>query len=148
MAAKEKGTDKQADTGVPATPAAPWAPTVATVANGTASAEVSSEVPAAEAPKDPEATVDVMDGSPEGMNPPTEIVDTGVAVAEPKDEIRAVVGEVIDMVTVTVPKAFNLRLDHFREFKFKAGVQEMERVVAEHWYSKANGVTIYESKKK
>lgn len=46
-------------------------------------------------------------------------------------------------VTVTVPKAFTLRLDHQREIKVAAGVQQMEVTNANHWYSKANGVTIY-----
>jgi hypothetical protein len=58
-----------------------------------------------------------------------------------------VVGELVDMVTATVPKAFTLRLDHFREINFKAGVQEMERSHAEHWYSKANGVMVYKPRK-
>ena len=72
---------------------------------------------------------------------------TGDVVSEPVLEVAPVetpvAGELVDMVTATVPKAFILRLDHFREIQFKAGVQEMERAHADHWYSKANGVTIY-----
>ena len=46
-------------------------------------------------------------------------------------------------VTVTVPKAFNLRLDTGEIVQIKEGIQEMDRVLAEHWYSVANGVQIY-----
>lgn len=59
------------------------------------------------------------------------------------EKVEAVVAEAVDTVTVTVPKAFKLMLDHFHVKEFKAGVQEMERAHAEHWYSKANGVVIY-----
>jgi hypothetical protein len=45
--------------------------------------------------------------------------------------------------TVTVPKAYNLLLDNGRTLRIKEGVQELEPEVAEHWYSKANGVVIY-----
>lgn len=48
-----------------------------------------------------------------------------------------------ETVTVTVPKDFKLRLDDHVEKKYSAGVQEMPLAHAEHWYSKANGVTIY-----
>ncbi len=137
MAAKDKGTDKQADNTAPATPAAPWAPVVATVKNDAPSSEKATESSVSEAPK-----------NPEGITPPEAAVDTKVAVAKAEDKVREVSGEVVEMVTVTVPHDYNLRLDHFREFKFKAGVQEMEREVAEHWYSKANGVTVYEPSKK
>lgn len=58
-----------------------------------------------------------------------------------------VADELVDTVTATVPKAFILRLDHFREIAFKAGVQEMERAHAEHWYSLANGVQVYKPAK-
>ena len=57
-----------------------------------------------------------------------------------------VASELVDTVTVTVPKAFNLRLDNHRVIAFPAGVQEMERQHAEHWYSKAWGVVIYKAK--
>jgi len=51
-----------------------------------------------------------------------------------------------DTVTVTVPKAFKLRLDHNTELKFEAGIQEMDPKVAEHWFAKANGVEVYQPK--
>lgn len=68
-------------------------------------------------------------------------------VEEVKEEpIEEVVGELVDMVTVTVPKDYILRPEHHTELKFKAGVQQMERKLAEHWYSVANGVEIYDPK--
>jgi len=63
------------------------------------------------------------------------------------DKVEKIEAEVVEMVTVTVPKAFKLRIDAFRELVVKAGVQEMERLHAEHWYSVANGVTVYDPKK-
>ena len=63
------------------------------------------------------------------------------------DKVEKIEAELVDMVTVTVPKAFKLRIDSFRELVIKAGVQEMERLHAEHWYSVANGVTVYDPKK-
>ena len=48
-----------------------------------------------------------------------------------------------ETVTVTVPKAYILRNDTHAEVHIKAGVQEMSLVDASHWYSVANGVTIY-----
>jgi hypothetical protein len=48
-----------------------------------------------------------------------------------------------DAVTVTVPKAFNLRIAQDTVLSFKAGVQQMKREYADHWYSKAWGVQIY-----
>jgi len=49
-----------------------------------------------------------------------------------------------DEVTVTVPKAFKLRISAELLVEYRAGVQQMPRVHAEHWYSKANGVSIYD----
>lgn len=46
-------------------------------------------------------------------------------------------------VTVTVAKAFKLRIDHHSIFDYQPGVQEMPLSHADHWYSKANGVKIY-----
>ena len=48
-----------------------------------------------------------------------------------------------EFITVTVPKAFNLRISLDEEIKVSAGVQSMSRERAEHWYSKANGVKIF-----
>lgn len=116
--AKKDNADKQA---------APWAP----------STTDASEVVDSENENSSENSDTILEseiGVEEEFAPSTELVTKPESVA----------GEVVDMVTVTVPKAFKLRIDHFREFDFKAGVQEMERSVAEHWYSKANGITIYE----
>lgn len=81
------------------------------------------------------------------VSAPPEALSTNVEpetiITKIEEEIREVVGEVVEMVTVTVPKAFKLRIDNFRELNIKAGVQEMEAELANHWYSKANGVEIY-----
>lgn len=46
-------------------------------------------------------------------------------------------------VTVTVPRGFQLRVDDHTVVPVKPGVQEMLEEHATHWYSVANGVTIY-----
>ena len=58
-------------------------------------------------------------------------------------EVKEAAAEVKDMVTVVVPKDFKLMVDHNTTHLFKAGVQEMERWIAEHWYAVANGVKVY-----
>jgi len=47
-------------------------------------------------------------------------------------------------VTVIVPRAYNLRLDTGEILAIREGIQEMEKPIAEHWYSKDNGVKIYQ----
>lgn len=47
------------------------------------------------------------------------------------------------MVIVSVPKAFELTRDGHVSKKYAAGTQEMPRLDAEHWFSKAQGVTIF-----
>lgn len=47
------------------------------------------------------------------------------------------------MITVTVPRGFQLRVDDHTVLPVKAGVQEMLEEHALHWYSVANGVTVY-----
>ena len=51
--------------------------------------------------------------------------------------------EAAKTVTVTAPKAFQLRLDNHNVKHVKAGIQEMLEEHANHWYSKAHGVEIY-----
>ncbi len=83
-----------------------------------------------------------------GTTPADPVVTPATApegfVAKVEAEAEKVEAEVVEFVTVTVPRAFKLRTGVHVEREFKAGVQEMERELAEHWYSVANGVTIYE----
>ena len=51
-----------------------------------------------------------------------------------------------DEVIVTVPKAYKLRLSHDAVHDIHPGTQRMARHLAEHWYSKAQGVEIFEEK--
>ena len=53
----------------------------------------------------------------------------------------AVAGE--PFVTAVVPRAFVLTLKLGIEVAVPAGLQEMPQSIAENWYSKANGVTVY-----
>jgi hypothetical protein len=52
-----------------------------------------------------------------------------------------------DLVTVVVPRAFTLTRDDHTPVAFPAGIQEMPRAYAAHWYAQACGVVIYEPKK-
>lgn len=49
-----------------------------------------------------------------------------------------------DMVTANVPHAYRVRIDHTTQYEYSAGAQKMPRSHAEHWYSKAHGVTVVE----
>lgn len=51
-----------------------------------------------------------------------------------------------DRVTVTIPKAFTLTLENHHQVHYPAGVDEMPLEHANHWYTKAMGVEIYEGK--
>lgn len=46
-------------------------------------------------------------------------------------------------VTVSVPHAYTLTLDNGGVAHYKPGMQEMPVEHAEHWFSKAQGVTVY-----
>jgi hypothetical protein len=50
----------------------------------------------------------------------------------------------VELVTVVSPRAFSVMLDHGNLFAFTVGAQEVPAAVADHWYAKAHGVTLYE----
>ena len=79
------------------------------------------------------------------VTPAPVVVDPNVALAvgTPETGKVEVADELVDTVTVTVPKAYKLRIDNHQLIDVAAGIQEMERSHAEHWWSKAQGVKIY-----
>jgi hypothetical protein len=119
---------------------APWA------TGGVAAPETpvaAPETPVAAPEAAPVVTAPVVEVKTKGKK----IVDEVKAdIVKVEAEVKTVAGEFVEMVTVTVPKEFKLQLDHFRQVIYKAGIQEMERLHAEHWWAKANGVTIYDPK--
>jgi hypothetical protein len=48
-----------------------------------------------------------------------------------------------EQLTVVVPKRFQLTVGNGKILKFAPGVQKMDPEIANHWYTKANGVTIF-----
>jgi len=68
---------------------------------------------------------------------PVKIVLTGSDAAKAELEME------VEMVTVIVPKAYTLTLDDGRVLLVPAGIQEMSVDNAAHWFSKAQGVTVY-----
>ena len=72
-------------------------------------------------------------------------VTSGAAAdtTEQAPEVAASVATSGKTVTVTVPRGFQLRVDDHTVRVIKPGVQEMLEEHATHWYSVANGVTIY-----
>ena len=68
------------------------------------------------------------------------------AVARPRRTVAAAANDTApastDLVPVMVPKGFMLTDDNHQTHKYSAGPQRMRRDHAEHWYSKANGVTL------
>jgi hypothetical protein len=49
----------------------------------------------------------------------------------------------VDQVIVESPKAFRITLDNHAVVHIKPGTQRVPRYIAEHWYAKANGMTIF-----
>lgn len=47
-----------------------------------------------------------------------------------------------EMVSVTVPRGYNLTLDNGDTKRYESGIQDMPRSHAEHWYSKAHDVEL------
>lgn len=105
----------------------PWAPAAP------ATAETPPVVPATDTPAAPTETDPATETQTPDASSPT------VAPNLPEGSLE-IAGE---EVTVTVPKGFKLQFDYNILLDIKAGVQPMKRAVAEHWYAKANGVTIY-----
>lgn len=52
-----------------------------------------------------------------------------------------------EKVTVVCPKQFTLTVAHGHEVVIPAGTQELPRSYAEHWYSKAQGLVVYDPEK-
>lgn len=49
-----------------------------------------------------------------------------------------------ELVSVTVPRKFKLTKDDGMVVDIEAGIQDLPRGLAEHWYAKANGVELNE----
>ena len=81
----------------------------------------------------------VIESAPVAM----EVIE-GESIAPVVEEGAQKILPAANTVTVTVPKAYKLRVDDHTEILVKAGVQEMPLAHAEHWYSVANGVTVYQ----
>jgi len=93
-----------------------------------------------------EAPEAVIEPTPEAPEAP--VVEEAVApeAAPEAPVVEEAVAPVADdgvYVTVTVPKAFRLAVEPNKVVDYPAGICEMLIEHAEHWYSVANGVTIY-----
>lgn len=95
-----------------------------------------------------EAATEEVAATPVEESTVTEEVITEEQVVDPEaateEKMVAVEGELLDMVIAVVPKQFTLNLDHHKQFTYKPGTQRMERDHANHWWSVANGVTIFQ----
>ena len=92
----------------------------------------------------PAAGAQVVDQAPTTASAPVSGSTETNAQESVLDKIEDdVEGAVKDMITVIVPKAYQLRASHHQVLDIKSGIQEMERWVAEHWWSKAQGVKKY-----
>lgn len=79
--------------------------------------------------------------------PPVPDAPPAVEVTAPTltPEAPAVDAPAVETVTVTVPVAFDLVIDHATTISVKPGIQEMALEHANHWYAIASGVVIYEA---
>lgn len=109
--------------GQDATPVAPW------LAAATAAIEAGAAAPET--------------GAAAGATPEAGTTPAAPVIAAPVPDAAAPAAP-RSTVTVTVPKAFKLRIDNATELAIPAGIQEMDPAHAEHWYAKANGVVIYQ----
>ncbi len=69
--------------------------------------------------------------------------DSTSTIAKVENALKNEIKNVEDFVTVTVPRAFKLTLDHATVKQYNAGIQPMLKAHADHWWSKANGVVEY-----
>jgi hypothetical protein len=76
--------------------------------------------------------------------PPAPVVTEETPPAPPV-ELAAETEQVVEVNTVTVfvPKLFLLTLDDSTVLTIKAGVQELNADLVDHWYVKANNVEVY-----
>lgn len=75
------------------------------------------------------------------------LVDLPVSATTPMndaDKAAVAVASSEDRLMVQVPKAYKLTLDNGSPVDIHAGVQMMPREMAEHWYSKAQGVVEFD----
>lgn len=66
-----------------------------------------------------------------------------VITTSPADQIAEATETLGDLVTVVIPKPFTLTTDNGGHVHYSAGTQEMPTEHAEHWFSRAMGVTVY-----
>ena len=81
----------------------------------------------------------------EASVPPVPDAPPAAEVTAPTPEVPAVDAPAVETVTVTVPAAFDLVIDHATTISVKPGVQEMALEHANHWYAIASGVVIYKA---
>jgi len=66
--------------------------------------------------------------------------------ADQQQALKIAKDEGDDIVTAVVPKNFNLTDNQHRLFEYEAGVIDMPRSHAEHWFAVAQGVSIHKGK--
>lgn len=89
-----------------------------------------------------EASVDTTDESAKSESDPVTDESSKDEVEKAKDAIFDTIADA-EKVIVIVPKAFNLTLPKGVVLQIKAGTQTVDKFIAEHWYSKANGMKIF-----
>ena len=94
--------------------------------------------PVKEIPPEPFSKIEAIDAPDVGV----EINGSTTPLAEVTPEVELKSNDDA-LVIVTVPKAFQLRLDAHKVVSIKVGVQKMALNIANHWYSKVNGVEIF-----
>lgn len=86
---------------------------------------------------------EVVDSTDEASDVPTVEEDASEGKEPASTPIPTLTGELLHTVVAVVPKQYILNLDHHKSVTYQAGTQRMERSHADHWWSKANGVTIF-----
>lgn len=99
---------------------------------------------AEEAEKSAKETQDKRDAAKKAEDLQREADEAALKADKAKRNAAAQAALAEGKVVVNVPKRFILTLDNGQKQTFEVGPQTMPRALAEHWYSKANGVKVVE----
>ena len=125
--------------------AEPAAPTPAAAAVAPEAAPAAAVAPEAAPAAPVVAPTPAAPAVPPVAEPAAPVADTAAPAPETTlQKLEAVVTDAEEMVIVTAPKAFMLRVNNDLLVPVKAGVQRMRKSWAEHWYSVANGLKKFE----
>lgn len=96
---------------------------------------------------DPTPSKTLPEGDPSADSPMNKVLAASQqGPADQQTAVREAKRHGEDVVTTIVPKTFQLTGNDHRVVAYEAGIIDMPRAHAEHWYAKAQGVEIHKGK--